>query len=268
MLPLARPLLFLDLECTHVDPMEARIVELGVSVLHPDGSINPNGWSRRFNPGVPIPPEATAVHGISDADVAGCSPFAAIAPAIAMKLAGKDLAGFNLRRYDLPVLDEELRRCGLKLDLTGVHVIDAYGLYCKTDRRDLASYIEKYAGREHDGAHGAAADAAGTLEGLMGQLMAHDDLHAMSLPELAAHSLLGDKQPADIAGKLYRDAAGILRFNFGKNQDRAVLEEGGYCDWMEKNNFPGSTMETIYREFELAEKKGSREKADGANLNF
>ncbi len=246
---LTRPLLFLDLEATHIDVMESRIVEIGVSILHPDGTINPNGWSKRFNPGIPIPSEATEIHGISDADVADCPPFLSIAPSLAARIAGKDLAGFNLRRYDLPVLDEELRRCGFKLDLTGVHVIDAYGLYCKTDRRDLTSYIEKYAGRAHDGAHGAAADASGTLEGLMGQLTVHDALHAMSLPELAAHSLLTDHAPADIAGKLYRDAEGVLRFNFGTHIDAPVLEWSGYVDWMDKNGFPGSTMDLIDEEF-------------------
>ncbi len=246
---LTRPLLCLDCETTGTDPMTDRIVEIGVSVLHPDGTINPNGWSRRFNPGIPIPASASEVHGITDEMVKDCPPFLSIAPTFAARLAGKDLAGFNLRRFDLPILDEELRRCGLKLDLTGVQVIDAYGLYCKTDRRDLSSYIEKYAGRAHDGAHGAAADAAGTLDGLLGQLVLYPDLRALSLPELAAESVLGDKLPADIAGKLYRDAAGVLRFNFGKNEGRAVLDEGGYAEWMSKNNFPGSTMDVIDEEF-------------------
>jgi len=218
-------------------------------VLHPDGTINPNGWAKRFNPGVPIPAEATEIHGISDSDVQDCPSFLSIAPTLAARLQGKDLAGFNLRRYDLPCLDEEMRRCGFKLDLSGVQVIDAYGLYCKTDRRDLTSYIEKYAGRSHDGAHGAAADATGTLDGLLGQLAAYRELADMRIDELAAHSLMGDKQPADIAGKLYRDAAGVLRFNFGKYQDQPVTENRDYCNWMNDNGFPGSTLEVLDAEF-------------------
>lgn len=247
---LTRPLLFLDLETSHLDPMQARIIEIGCSVLHPDGSIKPNGWSTRLNPGVPIPIEASAIHGITDADVADCPPFLSIAPTLLARMAGKDLAGFNLRRYDLPVLDEEMRRCGLRLDLTGVQVIDAYGLYCKTDRRDLSSYIEKYAGRAHDGAHGAAADVAGTLDGLLGQLAAYRELSEMRLDELAAHSLLGE-QPADIAGKLYRDKDGDLRFGFGKNQGGRVVDYADYCRWMlEKGQFPGSTLDCIREELD------------------
>ncbi len=247
---LERSLLVLDLEVTHLDVMQARIIELGASVLHPDGSIKPNGWSRRFHPGIPIPAESTAIHGITDEMVKDCPPFLSFAPAFAANLQGKDLAGYNLRRFDLPILDEEMRRCGLRLDLDGVQVIDAFGLFCKKRPRDLAAYVREYCGRELEGAHGAGVDAAATLEGLVSSLIVHEDLHAMSLPELAAYSLLSDKTPADIAGKLYRDAEGVLRFNFGKNKDRAVLDEGGYCDWLSKNNFPGSTMELIELEFE------------------
>lgn len=247
---LDRPLLFLDLETTHLDQMLARIVELGVSVLHPDGTIKPNGWSTRFNPGIPIPPEATETHHITDADVADRPPFSAYAQQIHEKIKGKDLAGFNLRRYDLPVLDEEMRRCGLKLDLTGVHVVDAFGLYCKTDRRDLSSYVERYAGRKHEGAHGAAPDVIGTMDGLVGQLAIHEDLREMPLAELAKHSLMGE-QPADIAGKLYRDAVGDLRFGFGKNLGLRVLSDTNYCRWMlEKGSFPGSTLDAIREELE------------------
>jgi DNA polymerase-3 subunit epsilon len=256
-LRLERPLLFIDLESTSADPLTAKIIEIGVSVLHPDGSINPNGWTKRLNPGIPIPPEATEIHHITDADVADCPPFLSIAPMLAARLVGKDLAGFNLRNYDLILLDTELRRCGFKLDLTGVHVIDAFNLYRKTDPRDLASYVEKYAGRKHEGAHGAGVDAQATLDALCGQLVVFQDLRDMPLAELAALSVMGDHAPADIAGKLYRDAEGILRFNFGKNEGRAVLDEGGYCDWMEKNDFPGSTMDMIDREFDLAREQGS-----------
>src|SRR4051812_19909496 len=124
---LTRPLLFLDLESTGKDPCTDRIVELGVTVLHPDGSVKPRGWSQLFNPGIPIPQEATDIHGIDDAAVANKPPFLEIAPILVQRFVGKDLAGYNLRRFDLPLLDEELRRCGLSLDLRDVAVIDVAG---------------------------------------------------------------------------------------------------------------------------------------------
>src|SRR5688500_20273897 len=66
---LDRPLAFLDLETTGLNPRVDRIVELAIVRVTPDGEVLER--ARRFNPGVPIPAEASAVHGITDADVAG-----------------------------------------------------------------------------------------------------------------------------------------------------------------------------------------------------
>src|SRR4051794_25784656 len=77
-LRLERPLAVLDLESTGVDVASSRVVEVAVMRVGPGGGRAM--FHRRVNPGIPIPPAATAVHGITDADVAGCRPFAAIAP--------------------------------------------------------------------------------------------------------------------------------------------------------------------------------------------
>ena len=91
---LDRPLAVLDLETTGIDPKLDRIVEVSVLKLSPSGDHDHR--TRRLNPGVPIPPEATATHGISDDDVADCPTLRAIAPALAKYLEGCDLAGFNV----------------------------------------------------------------------------------------------------------------------------------------------------------------------------
>ena len=65
---LDRPLVFFDLETTGLDLKNDRIIELAFIKWTPTGDILER--ERRFNPGMPIPPEATAVHGITDADVA------------------------------------------------------------------------------------------------------------------------------------------------------------------------------------------------------
>ena len=80
---LERPLAVIDLETTGIDPKCDRIVEVSVLKLTPGGQTDHR--TRRVNPGVPIPPEATAVHGISD-DVADCPSFRAIAPKLARYL--------------------------------------------------------------------------------------------------------------------------------------------------------------------------------------
>ena len=248
-----RPLVSLDLESTGVDPVLDRIIEFGCTVLSPDGTRR--HWEQRFNPGMPIPAEATAVHGITDADVVDKPPFGDYAAKILAGLRGRDIVGYNLWRMDLPMIDEELRRCGLRLDLTGVNVIDAFGIFSNREPRDLSAAVKRYCGRSHEDAHGAAADAAATLDVLCGQLAEYEDLRSMDLSALSLASLRGDNQPADLAGKLYRKN-GDLYYAFGKVKDMRVADDPGFGRWMLRQStppFPGSTREVLMAEFERLE---------------
>lgn len=241
---LERPIAFFDVETTGVDPMKDRIIEFGVSVLLPDGNTSAP-WVKRFNPGCPIPLEATEVHGITDADVVNCEPFEQYAGMILAGFKGKDIGGYNLRAFDIPLLDEELRRCGLKLDLTGIQVIDCCGIFRKKAPRKLEDAVFKYCGRDHEGAHGAGADAKATLDVFLGQMRAHEDLDLMTLTELATFSQAAEVRYADLACKLYYDADGDICFAFGKNKDHKVKHDKSYAEWMLRSDFPGSTLDAL-----------------------
>ena len=67
MLRLERALVSFDLETTGLDVGKDRIVEIGMVRVERDGTRSE--WVQRVNPGIPIPREATAVHGIRDEDV-------------------------------------------------------------------------------------------------------------------------------------------------------------------------------------------------------
>ena len=66
-LKLERPLVVFDIESTGIMPQRDRIVEIAVLKVFPDGRTQ--NTVRRLNPEMPIPPGATAVHGITDDDV-------------------------------------------------------------------------------------------------------------------------------------------------------------------------------------------------------
>jgi len=70
----------IDVETTGLDPSRDRVVECAVvAIVSKNGQPcirDEWGCSRLFNPGIPIPPEASAVHHITDEDVAGMSSFA------------------------------------------------------------------------------------------------------------------------------------------------------------------------------------------------
>lgn len=241
---LERQTVWIDAETTGVDPVKDRLIEFGAVVMEIDGSISKR-WVQRFQPGIPIPAEATECHHITDEMVKDCPPFAMFAKAITLALRDKDIGGFNLRRLDLPILDEELRRCGLKLELAGVRLIDSFTIYQKKAPRDLAAAVREYCGREHDGAHGAAADASATADVFLGQMQRHPDLDAMTVDELSVFSRHGEYIYADLAGKLYLDADGDLRYAFGKAKDKKVRDDPGFGRWMLKKDFPGSTLDAL-----------------------
>src|SRR4029079_1806743 len=96
---LARPLAVIDLETTGTDPQKDRIVEISILKLLPDS--RQVHRTRRLHPGLPIPAAASAVHGITDADVADEPRFVQVADGLLRFLDGCDLCGFNLKRFDL-----------------------------------------------------------------------------------------------------------------------------------------------------------------------
>lgn len=165
---LDRPLVFFDLETTGLDMKNDRIVELAFIKWTPQGDVLER--ERRFNPERPIPPEATAVHGITDADVADELPFCRTARSLADALEGCDLAGFNVRRFDIPMLIWEFKRCGVEFSMDDRRVVDVQNIFHSEERRDLSAAARFYLGREHEEAHTALGDirtSAGVLAAQM-----------------------------------------------------------------------------------------------------
>jgi DNA polymerase-3 subunit epsilon len=153
---LERPLIFFDLETTGLDLKNDRIIELAFIKWTPQGDILER--ERRFNPGFPIPPESTAVHGITDADVADELDFCRTAKSLVDMLEGCDLAGFNVRRFDIPMLVSEFRRCGVDFSLEGRRVLDMQNIFHREEPRDLSAAARFYLDREHEEAHTALGD--------------------------------------------------------------------------------------------------------------
>ncbi len=173
-LNLKKPIIFFDLETTGIDIMHDRIVEISMIKVLPSGEEIEK--TRRVNPGIPIPAEATAVHHITDADVANEPMFRQIARSLANEMTGCDIAGFNSNRFDIPMLDQEFQRAGVKFDFSKARFVDVQTIFHKKEQRTLVAAYRFYCGKELDGAHSANADTRATLEVLKSQLDHYDDL--------------------------------------------------------------------------------------------
>jgi DNA polymerase-3 subunit epsilon len=242
-LVLAKPLAILDLETTGTDPQVDRIVEISVLRALPDGSHTHR--NRRINPGIPIPGEATAIHGISDADVANEPFFHELAAGLRKFLDGCDLCGFNIKRFDLRVLCAEFRRAARPLDLEGRAVLDPMELFHARERRDLAAAVRFYCGREHTEAHVARSDVLATAEVLDNMLARYTDL-PRTVVGLDQH--LKKPNAVDAAGKFIR-VGGEIRFTFGKYRgeplDAVAQMDPGYLEWMLAQDFFDDTKDIV-----------------------
>jgi DNA polymerase-3 subunit epsilon len=231
-------ILFLDIESTGLDTSQDRIIEL---CLYPMGG-SPS--SRRFDPEVPIPSEATAVHGITDADVRGMPKFRQVAASVQVLIAGKTLCGYSLRRFDSLILDAELRRAGqpgLSRDEHGrleVPEIDLYELWHRHEPRTLVGAAKRFAGIDLEDAHSAMADTAvlpRVLAGMVGAFdlagMSADDLCALSIPE-------GE---VDRDGKFKRREDGVVVFNMGKHFGQPTARHPEFLRWMLSKDFSAET---------------------------
>ena len=167
-LNLKRPIIFFDLETTGIDTAKDRIVEISMVKINPDGERTVK--TRRINPGMHIPAEATAIHGITDDDVKECPSFAQIARSLAQFIEGCDFGGFNSNRFDLPMLVEEFMRAGVEVDFRRRKFIDVQNIFHKLEQRTLIAAYKFYCDKDLTDAHSAEADTLATYEVLCAQL--------------------------------------------------------------------------------------------------
>jgi len=234
-LVLHKPLAIIDIETTGTDPQTDRIVEIGILKALPDGQEEQR--NRRINPGIPIPPSATAIHGITDADVANKPHFKQIAAGLRAFLEGCDLCGFNLKRFDLRVLHVEFTRAGKVLPLEGRAILDPLEIYHTRERRDLTAAVRFYCGREHESPHAASADVLATANVLDAMLGRYTDL-PRTIAGLDQH--LKNPNAVDSAGNFVR-VDGVIHFAFGKCRgqtlDAVAQVKPDYLRWMLTQDF-------------------------------
>ncbi|HNU58535.1 MAG TPA: 3'-5' exonuclease [Aquaticitalea sp.] len=243
-LNLNRPICFFDLETTGVNITNDRIVEISILKIHPDGKEESKTWL--VNPTIPIPKDATAVHGISDADVAGKPTFKELAKEVYHLIKDADLAGFNSNRFDIPLLAEEMLRADVDFDMKNRVAVDVQNIFHKMEQRTLSAAYMFYCNKNLDNAHSAEADTIATYEVLKAQIERYGALEN-DIKFLAEFS--SRKEFADFAGFITYNKNGEECFSFGKHKNKKVEdvlnEEPGYFGWLLNADFPLYTKKVL-----------------------
>lgn len=243
-LNLTKPICFFDLETTGINITSDRIVEISILKVFPDGK--EETYTKRVNPTIPIPPEVTLVHGISDADIADAPTFKDISKEVYQLIKDCDLGGFNSNRFDIPVLAEEMLRAEVDFDMKTSKSIDVQTIFHKMEQRTLSAAYKFYCDKNLDNAHSAEADTLATYEVLKAQLDKYEDLEndANFLAEFSSR-----KKFADFAGFITYNKEGVECFSFGKHKGKLVTEvldkEPGYFGWLLNANFPLYTKKVL-----------------------
>lgn len=241
---LDKPLAFIDLETTGISITHDRIVEIAVLKLMPNGEREMK--VRRINPGMPIPPEATRIHKITDQDVAHEPRFKQVARSLAEYIHDCDLAGFNSNHFDFPLLMEEFLRAGIDIDLKKVRFVDVQTIFHKMEQRTLVAAYKFYCGKNLEEAHSAGADISATLEVLEAQLDKYTELEN-SIDFLADFTT--QNRNVDLAGRLVLNEQDQVVFNMGKHKGKPVTEvfkrEPSYYNWLMDSEFPLQTKKVL-----------------------
>jgi len=292
-LNLNRPLVFFDLETTGLQIGSAYIVEISLVKVNVDGSVEEK--THRIRPAryvnrdgvevaetLPIPPETTAVHHITDADVADKPTFRELAPEILAFIGDADIAGYNSNKFDVPLLVEEFLRNGINFDVANRYMVDVQNIFHKMEQRTLKAAYKFYCGKNLDNAHSANADTMATYEIFLAQIERYKDVEYTDEKGKVSKPIVNDipalsefsksRQWADLEGRI-GIKNGVEVFNFGKHKDKPVKDvfavEPSYYSWMMNGDFSLSTKKVITRIYQsLKAEKREAEKLDQLREKF
>lgn len=252
---LKKPIIFFDLETTGLSISADKIIEISVAKFFP-GDRQPEVKTRKINPKIIIPEEASKVHGITNEDVKDAPTFEQVAESMFEYFEGCDIAGYNIGKFDVPLLREEFLRCGLDFPGKDVRIVDVYKLVCAAIPRNLGAMYEVLTGNSAEGAHGAEFDNMMSIEVLSKLIngesftinplkrsgLVYGCIDVEALAEVSKDSL---SNGVDFANRIALDHGGEYIFNFGKHKGKRVLNNFSYTKWMLANDFPQDTKDVL-----------------------
>ncbi len=243
---LTKPLIVLDLETTGFWVDKDKIIEIAMIKFYPDG--RKEIFHKKVNPGIPIPPVVSQLTGIKDADVKNAPAFSNLANETVEFLKGCDLAGFNIEKFDIPILTRELEQVGCKFNWTGLQFYDAQKIYHLNERRDLTAAYKFFCQKDLQNAHSALQDAEATAEILSAQVEKYskddDSIESLRKFDYEAKDQFYEKS------RRFRWWNGKLYMMFGKYAKQYSLQEiarkdSGYLEWVLSADFSPEVKELV-----------------------
>jgi len=255
-LKLRNPLICFDLETTGINISKDKIIEIAAIKINPDGTRAEK--VHRVNPEIPIPKEASLIHGIYDEDIKNEPTFKQLAKELAQFFEGSDLAGFNILKFDVPLLAEEFLRVGVDFEISNKKLLDAQRIFHMMEKRNLSAAYHFYCNKSLVDAHSALADTLATIDVFDEQIRRYENQEVIDLKgkkvgiienDMGKIHNLTNRNMVDLAGRMVFNDEGEEIFNFGKHKGKKVIEvlssEPSYYDWILKNDFSLDTKRKL-----------------------
>lgn len=227
-----KPIVFFDLESTGTDLASDRIIDFGAIRVSNFGSCDQKIEYLEFliNPSRPI--LNSEIHGITDEMVIDAPTFKQVAEHIAAFMEGCDLAGYNIKRFDIGLLAEELNRAGIDFSMAGRRTLDQFLAYKVLNPQTLAAAHERYVGMPIENAHRAMADANASLA-VFNNMIAFNHI-PNDADEIVKFQQNGEEHDTmvDFAGKFTRNKDGVILLNFGQHKGKPAIEHPDFVKWM------------------------------------
>ncbi|NTV29178.1 MAG: 3'-5' exonuclease [Candidatus Omnitrophica bacterium] len=243
---LSKTLVILDLETTGTWIEKDRIIEIGMIAVSPTGERK--DFLRRINPQMPIPPAVSKLTGITNADVQNAPVFKTVAREVADFIGDADIGGFNVEKFDIPLLERELREAQVQFGFAGRAVYDAQKVFHLNEKRDLTAAYAFYCGKPLPGAHSALADSEAALEVLIAQV----DRYGAGEDSIDVVGRFNYRELTEFydSERKFRWWNGELYMMFGKYARKESLREvvkkdPAYLEWMLSRDFSDEVKELI-----------------------
>lgn len=250
---LKQPIVFLSIHTTGLNQDSDRIVELSAIKYNLDGK--KIDVTRRFNPGIEVPQEATQISGISTQDVLQECRFSDRAYNIYSFIYGCDLVGFNLKGFIIPFLKKEFSQCGINFEHWGGNVVDIFELFLAMEPRNFSKAVSMFCGEDAPDILDSSLKNNFQVRMLSGMMKKYPELNSL---ESATKVSFGGKIPLDFEGAITYDDRGFVFFNVGKHKNESVqdvcLSDRQYIDWiLVKSNFSAQVKNVVRSIFEQVE---------------
>lgn len=243
-----KPIIFFDLETTGVDIITSRIVQIGcVKTVFENANFKVLDQKNiLINPTIPIPKEASDVHHITDEMIKDKPTFNQLAKGVSYFFNGCDIGGFNSDKFDIPLLAEEFLRAGVEHDFSQSTFIDVLSFERLLNPNNLGAVYQRYTGEVLENAHDALIDITATITVFENQLRrnSYDIDYSKDFLKQVSDLCANGKEVVDLAGKMYKKE-GVVCWSFGKNINKPIKDDLGYCDWFLKSEFPKESKKVL-----------------------